>query len=241
MTTLTPAPSATVSVRPTPRVALFAVVAAQFVLMFAAFGVLATSINWPQSLDLSAAQALPLITEQAGPVALGYTLYFLSAFLLIPLAVLTHLALQARTAGGVWLNVAATFGVLAGLLKLLGIVRWLVAMPALANAYATGNDSTRAAAAVMYDALNNYAGGVGEVLGVQLFAGLWTLMVSLVILRLPRGRMLGGAGLVSAALLLAALAQVYGADLGGLILTIQGLLWQFWLLALGVTFLRARR
>lgn len=240
MTTLTPAHPETTAVRSTPCVALFAVAAAQFVLMFAAFAVLATGINWPQSLDLSAAQALPLIRERAGAVALGYTLYFLSAFLLIPLVVLTHRVLQARTGGGAFLTVAVTLGALAGVLKLLGIVRWLVAMPTLAATYADGNEATRAAVAVMYDALNNYAGGIGEVLGVQLFAGIWTLMVSLVLFRLPRGRALGAAGLVAGALLLAGLAEVFGADLGPA-LTVSGVFWQVWLLALGLTFLRARR
>lgn len=73
---------------PRPRAALFAVAATQFVLMFGAAGVLSSGLGWPQSLDLPAAQALPLIHEQASTVALGYSLYFLSAFLLIPLAVM---------------------------------------------------------------------------------------------------------------------------------------------------------
>lgn len=231
-----PAPSA----RPAPRLALFAAATAQFALMFGAFGVLASAIDWPQSLDLPAARALPLIREQAGAVAAGYSLYFLSAFLLVPLSVLLHRVLKERVGAGAFLNVAATLGVAAGVLKLLGIVRWLVAMPALAAAYTTGDDATRAAVTVMYDTLNNYAGGVGEALGVQLFAGLWTLMVSAVLWTLPRGRALATGGFAAGALLLAGLAGVYGADLGP-VLTVQGVVWQFWLFALGLTFLRARR
>ncbi|MFB9990891.1 DUF4386 domain-containing protein [Deinococcus oregonensis] len=224
--------------RSVARLALFGTVAAQFALMFGAFGVLASSINWPQSLDLPASQALPLIQAQSGGIALGYSLYFLSAFLLIPLTVLLHRVLRQRTVHFTTLHLAGVLGVGAGVLKLLGIVRWLAAMPALAATYAAGDASTRTAVGVMYDTLNNYAGGVGETLGVQLFAGLWTLLISLVVFRLPRGRVLGAAGLASGLLLLLGLTELFGTDLGP-VLTVQGIVWQVWLLALGVTFLRA--
>lgn len=237
MTTLTPARPDTP--RSTARVALFATAATQFVLMFGAFGVLAPSIDWPQSLDLPPQQALPLITQQAPAVALGYSLYFLSALLLVPLAVLVRRALAERFGSSALLTATVALGVAAGVLKLLGIVRWLVAMPALAATYASGDDATRAAVSVMYETLNNYAGGVGEVLGVQIFSGLWTLLVSAALWRLPRGRALAVFGGVSGALLLAGLTSVFGTDLGPL-LTVSGILWQFWLLALGITFLRAR-
>lgn len=148
--------------------------------------------------------------------------------------------MKERDGSSAFLSVTVTLGALAGVLKLLGIVRWLVAMPALAASYVSGGEASQATVAVMYDILNNYAGGVGEALGVQLFAGLWTLLVSVVLFRLPRGRVLGTAGLVASALLLAGLTELFGTDLGP-VLTVSGVFWQVWLLALGLTFLRARR
>ena len=64
-------------------------------------------------------------------------------------------------------------------------------MPALATLYIdpTISTGTRESIAVVYLALNDYAGSVGEVLGVSLFAGLWLAIVSLRILQtrvLPR-------------------------------------------------------
>jgi Domain of unknown function (DUF4386) len=63
--------------------------------------------------------------------------------------------------------------------------------------------------------LNDYAGSVGEVLGVRLFAGLWLAIVSVQILQtrvLPRW--LGFLGLVSASLLGVQLARLFGVILG---------------------------
>ncbi|WP_027483345.1 DUF4386 family protein [Deinococcus pimensis] len=236
--TSTPVTPTAATARPTDRTALLAVTATQFVSMFGAFFVLSAAIDWPASLDLPPERALPLVHAQASGVALGYTLYFLSAFLLVPLAVLARRVLETIGARGALLEAATALGVLAGALKLLGIVRWLVAMPALASAYASGDAGTREIVAVTYRTLNDYAGGVGEVLGVSLFSGLWTVLVGLLLTRLPRGRALGVTGVVSGALLLAGLAGVYGADLGP-ILTVSGIAWQIWLVALAVTLLRA--
>ncbi|PNY79805.1 DUF4386 family protein [Deinococcus koreensis] len=240
MTTLTSTRPDAPAVRPAPRLALFATAAAQFVLMLGAFGVLSSAIGWPQSLDLPAAEALPLIRERGGAVALGYSMYFVSAFLLVPLSVLIHRMLGEQDGDSTVLNITAALGVTAGVLKLLGIVRWLVAMPALAATYAGGDGATQAAASVMYETLNTYAGGVGEALGVQLFAGLWTVMVSAALWRRPGARALALGGFASGGLLLAGLAGVFGADLGP-VLTVSGIAWQVWLLSLGLNFLRARR
>jgi len=94
---------------------------------------------------------------------------------------------------------------------------------------------------VAYESFNSYAGGVGEVLGVALLSGLWTLLVGLAIWRqaTPLPRWLGLFGLVAALLLLAALPGVYGVELGPLLI-VQGFAWQFWLLTLGILLLRKR-
>jgi hypothetical protein len=210
---------------------------AQFAAMWTAFGVLAPSIDWPASLDLAPADALPLIRDQAGPVFWGYASYFLHAVLLIPLAVvLRHTLRMAPTLGGV----AVALGLLAGFAKALGIVRWLVLMPGLAAAHAdpATSEAARAAIEVVYQAFNAYAGGVGEVVGVGLLAGLWTGLLSVSLLRLG-ALWLGLAGLVAAAGLLSTLPSVAGLE-SPMLLTLSGILWQLWTAALAVWHLRAR-
>jgi hypothetical protein len=212
----------------------------QFVLQYVTLGVLGTTINWPASLDEPASVALPLVVAQSTAVAWGYTSYFVSALLLIPIALLMHRVLAREDRA--MLTVATGFGVLAGFAKILGIGRWLFLMPALATAYIDpqASTATRDAIAVAYEAFNNYAGGVGEILGVTLLAGIWTALLSFVLLRSAHvPRWIGYFGLVAALLLVVGAADVYGVELGP-ILIVQGVVWQFWMLALGVRLLRAR-
>lgn len=217
----------------------------QFAVFIVALVVLGSAINWPASLDEPASVALPLIREQAGAVALGYTSYFISALLLAPISLLLGRILRDQQAA--LMTVAAGFGLLASFAKLLGISRWLVMMPSLANTYIDPQASaaTRDATVVVYNAFNQYAGGVGEVLGVALFTGLWTGIVSVALLRqasaqrLPRW--LGFVGLIAAALVLVPLVEVYGLDPGPMLI-VSGVVWQLWMIAMGTLLLvRARK
>lgn len=233
------------AVSPSPVAARVAagMLIAQFVLMFAALFILGGAINWPASLDEPASVLLPLIVEQAGAVALGYSSYFLSALLLAPIALLLYVVGGAER-GRATLLVAAGLGALASFAKLLGISRWLLMMPLLAQAYVDpgASEATRAAISVTFDAFNNYAGGVGELVGVSLLSGLWTLLVSAALLRgsALAPRWMGWLGLLAGALLLVAVVGAFGVDVGP-ILIIQGLAWQLWLLALGIFLLRRPR
>lgn len=212
---------------------------AQFAAMWGAFLILLPAINWPASLGEPASVLLPLILDQAGPVFAGYASYLLHALLLVPLAVLLRHSLSM---GPVLGGVAIALGVLAGFAKALGIARWLVLMPGLAAAFAdpATPDAARAAIPVVFDAFNAYAGGVGEVLGVGLLAGLWTVLLGVALLRLGgAARVLGLLGFVAAALLFATLPSVVGIE-SPVLLTLSGIVWQLWTAAVAVWHLRAR-
>ena len=207
----------------------------QFATMWGAFFTLAPSINWPASLDEPPAIILPLILDQSGAVFAGYLSYLIHALALIPLAILLRDALRLDGAMG---QAVITLGVLAGFAKALGITRWLFLMPGLATAYTdpAASGSTQDAIAVVYEAFNAYAGGVGELLGVGFFAAVWTLVISVAALR--RGwTLIGYSGFGSAALLLSTLLSVVGIE-SPLMLTLSGILWQFWTVALAVTIWR---
>jgi hypothetical protein len=207
----------------------------QFVTMWGAFLILAPAINWPASLDEPPAVILPLILDQSGAVFAGYLSYLIHALALIPLAILLRGTLRLEGAMG---RAIVTFGVLAGFAKMLGIIRWLFLMPGLATAYTdpAATPATKDAIAVVYEAFNAYAGGVGELLGVGLFTGIWTIVISVAVLR--RGwTVIGYAGLGAAALLLSTLLSVVGIE-SPIMLTLSGILWQFWTLALAITIWR---
>jgi Domain of unknown function (DUF4386) len=209
---------------------------AESLLIFVPLTVLGSAINWPKSLSDPAAKILPLLVENASAVRFGYLVYLIYSILFWAIASLTIQVLSNEETDSIWLRVANGFGIASVVARCLGIIRWLVAMPALATLYTdpTISTGTRESIAVVYRALNDYAGSVGEVLGVSLFAGLWLAIVSVRILQtriLPRW--LGFLGLVSATLLGVQLARLFGVDLGAFISVSVSVL-QLWFLAMGI-------
>jgi Domain of unknown function (DUF4386) len=209
---------------------------AESLLIFVPLTVLGSAINWPKSLSDPADKILPLLVENASAVRFGYLVYLVYSILFWAIASLTIRVLSDDEPDSIWLRVANGFGIASAVTRCLGIIRWLVAMPALATLYTdpTISTGTRESIAVVYRALNDYAGSVGEVLGVSLFAGLWLAIVSVRILQtriLPRW--LGFLGLVSATLLGVQLARLFGVDLGAFISVSVSVL-QLWFLAMGI-------
>lgn len=203
----------------------------QFAAMWGAFFILAPAINWPASLDQPPAEILPLILDQSSAVFAGYLSYLIHALLLIPIAALMPAALRLDQGPG---RAALLFGGLAGFAKALGITRWIFLMPGLAAAYTApgAEDATKAAIAVVYEAFNAYAGGVGEILGVGLFAGIWTLILSSGLIA-SGSRIIGWAGVLAAVMLFTTLPSVIGIE-NPILLTLSGIVWQFWTLALAI-------
>jgi hypothetical protein len=211
-------------------------------LIFIPLTVLGGAINWPQSLGDPADKMLPLIVQNAAAVRFGYLVYLLYSILFGVVALLLVRVLSQEQSDSVWLRVATGFGIASMIARCLGIIRWLVAMPALAILYvdASTSTATRESIAVVYRFLNDYAGSVGEVLGVSLFAGLWLVIVSLKIFQtklLPDW--LGFLGLVSATLLFVQLAELFGIDLGAFISVSVSVL-HLWFLVTGIALLRWR-
>jgi Domain of unknown function (DUF4386) len=209
---------------------------AESLLIFVPLSVLGSAINWPKSLSDPADKILPLLVEHASAVRFGYLVYLVYSILFWAIASLTIRVLSDDESDSIWLRVANGFGIASAVARCLGIIRWLVAMPALATLYTdpTISTGTRESITVVYRALNDYAGSVGEVLGVSLFAGLWLAIVSVRILQtriLPRW--LGFLGLLSATLLAVQLARLFGIDLGAFISVSVSIL-QLWFLAVGI-------
>ena len=113
-------------------------------------------------------------------------------------------------------------------------------MPALATSFVdpATSEGSRAALAAIYEAFNAYAGGVGEILGVGLFAGTWTILISAALIRSGL-RILGSAGVAAAILLFSTLPSVIGVE-SPVLLTLSGIVWQLWTFALAIFLWRRR-
>lgn len=136
---------------------------------------------------------------------------------MVPVAVL----LGRRLPDGPAAALSVQVGVLAGLVQVIGLLRWPFAVPALVDADPA-----------VFAVLHSYLGtGLGETLG-YLLTGAWTLLV-LVALRGPRW--FGALGAVSAVAILAGLLvplDVPGTDLANFV---GYLLWSAWMVCLALT------
>jgi hypothetical protein len=129
---------------------------------------------------------------------------------------------------------SAGFGVLAGLVQALGLLRWVMLVPALAAMYTApgATELQQANAAAIFEAANAYLGmGVGEHMG-YLFTALWTATVAALIRN--RWRVMAWLALPLAAGVAAGMLEPFGVPYSGLINTIAFSIWPLWALALGV-------
>ncbi len=208
-------------------------------LSFAPVAILGAAIGWPASLRNPAAQQLAAIAAQPDGVAFGYAVYLLYSILIAPVMI----GLAARTFGGLSQPLAATvvvFGALSALARAIGILRWLTVMPPLATAHANADPALRNQIEWLFIGLNDYGGGIGEVLGVSIFmaVSVGTLAAG-ALLRGGLPRWLAVLGLLSALLLAGlALPALRGPDWVPVAAAVS--LLSVWMLAAGVWLLRAR-
>jgi Domain of unknown function (DUF4386) len=207
-------------------------------LIFVPLAVLGGAIGWPASLGDPAAVALPRLLENEGAVRFGYLVYLAYSVLFLPVAIWTTRTLT-RGDDSPLARVAVGFAVASTLARCIGILRWLTAMPALAQTYvATPEGAPRDALAAVYDALNDFGGGIGEVLGVSLFAVGW-LACTVVAARRVAGApgWLLAAGAFAAAALALPLVELAGIDAGPLT-SVGTTMLQLWFLAAAVVVVR---
>jgi hypothetical protein len=206
--------------------------------------VLSSTFDWPDILRKPADVVLPAFV--AGGNSLVWT-WFATAWaygvLLVPMLLLTA-ALDRRH--DLALRVATYAGAVSVVLSLIGFLRWVFVVPALARSYVGGDATTRAAVDAAWTAQHQLGGALlGEHLG-QLLAIGWSLTLSVVIVRsrvLPRW--LGMAGLAVSAVYLLNQGDVLATAVPGFpVWDLAGLIgstgWGLWVAALGVTVLLRR-
>src|SRR5918997_3892198 len=168
-------------------------------------------------------------------VAIWYG-FMLTAVLFVPLAVLVHKALARQDTP--YMAVATAFRAIAGVVRFLGLVRWLFLVPYLADTYLApaSSGATREAVAVVFQAFNQYAGvAVGENLG-YLFTGPWTVLVALAMFGspLPLRRRLALLGMVSAVGVFVGTLEPVGFEPAADIVVVGYILWSIWLALFGI-------
>jgi hypothetical protein len=206
--------------------------------------ILSSTFNWPDILREPPQVVLPAFV--AGGTSLVWTWFAVAwtyAILLVPILLLP--AALGRRDDPV-LRAATFVGAASVLLSLIGFLRWVFVVPALAGSYAAGDPTTQAAVAAAWMAQHQFGGALlGEHLG-QLLAIGWSITISVIILRsrmLPRW--VGWAGLVASVLYLFNQGDILATAVPGFpVFDLAGFagstLWAIWLIALGVAVLRTR-
>lgn len=213
-------------------------------IFYCAFYILGSSIDWPGSLGLPATEALPLIASNQTAVFAGYYLYMFASLLFVAVA----MALRSAFANddplvNLMLDIAVGFAIVSASMRALGILRWLFAMPALAETYFNSMDSDVLIDMVTsnFDLLNNYAGQAGEHLGVQLTGAMFLGAAALAFVRHPAVPKAFSIWLIISAMLFIPWPTFFGFDGGAVFLTLNGMTYSLWAMAFGVYLIRVAR
>jgi Domain of unknown function (DUF4386) len=207
----------------------------------ATFALLGKRFNYPDILRRPTAEILERFRAGGPGLILLWWTFMSSGLLLIAGAVLLGQVL-----GFGWIvPVATTIGVLAGLVQMLGLLRWVYVVPALARAYTdpTLAPEQREVHAAVFRALHQYLGvGVGEHLG-YLFTGIWSGLVGIAVVgggtALPTW--VGWPGIAIGAGLVVGSAEFLGPNeeqgwgLAGVAIPFLYIAWSLWLLAMGIS------
>jgi hypothetical protein len=205
----------------------------------ATFALLGKRFGYPDILRRPATEILDRFRAGGSPLILLWWMFMLSGLLLIPAVVLLGQALGFT--GIVPLAVSA--GVLAGLVQMLGLLRWVYLVPSLArmNADPALERGQREANVAVFRAMHQYLGiGVGEHLG-YLFTGLWSVLTGAAIVGTELvPAWMGWVGIVVGAGLIVGSVEFLGRDqedgwaLAGTAIPILYIVWSLWLLAIGI-------
>ena len=205
----------------------------------ATFALLGKRFEYPNILRRPANEILDRFRAGGSSLILLWWMFMLSGLLLIPAVVLLG---QALGFTGI-VPLAVTVGVLAGLVQMLGLLRWVYLVPSLArmNADPALESGQREANVAVFRAMHQYLGvGVGEHLG-YLFTGIWSVLIGVAIAGeglLPTW--MGWAGIVIGAGLIVGSAEFLGPNeeqgwsLADAAVPILYIAWSLWLLAMGV-------
>ncbi|GAA3189838.1 DUF4386 family protein [Nonomuraea roseoviolacea] len=187
-----------------------------------AFVGLGLTFGYPDVLSRPPAEILAAFAAHQPAISAWFVLLALGAGTLVPAAVL----LGRRLPDGPAAALSVHAGVLAGVVQVLGLLRWPFAVPSLTRA------ADPRAAETVFAALHAYLGtGVGETLGYLLTAA-WTVLVLAALPRPPRWfAALGGASALAVAAGVLAPLGVPGADLANFAGYVA---WSVWALCLAV-------
>lgn len=203
------------------------------------FVLLGVTFNYPAILREPTDSVLTAYQQGGTTLILNWYGMALSAFMLIPLAILVHKNLHTTAQDHPVLLIATVFGVLAGAVQFLGFIRWPFMVQYLANTYLNPATTSTARESIdlIFQSFNYYAGvGIGENMGYLLTA-LWTILLAATMFR--TARFLAMLGIISGVGVMLGILEPFGVEAAGMVNAIAYIVWAIWLVAVGVYVLRS--
>ena len=222
-----------------PRLVAGTLLVAAPAVFMAGFTGLQMSFGYPDILRHPAGEVLAKFAAGGLDLHVYWYLMFGSALALVAATISTGVLLFERDRLVASLSIG--FGAIAGLVQALGLLRWVILMPSLAAHYVAPDATAMSQAmdAAIFDFANQFLGvGVGEHVG-YLFTALWTVTVSMLLLK--DHRILGLSGIAIAAGVAFGLLEPAGVELAATVVAIAFSLWAVWALLVGVQVLRGDR
>ncbi len=205
-------------------------------LIFAAgFTGLQMTFDYPDILRHPAGEVLVRFASAGADLHIYWYAMMTAALGMIPASIASGLHFAKRDT--LLASLALGFGVLAGLVQALGLIRWVILVPGLAANYVApgAREMDQAITASVFEATNLYLGlGVGEHLG-YLFTGVWTLLISALLF--ADRRLLSLIGFALSLAVMAGMLEPFGVPMAASINAVGYSLWALWSLALGVSLL----
>ncbi len=211
------------------------------ILFMGAFTMLQINFEYPDILRQPAITVMEKFAAGGSGLIANWYAMVVSAILFIPISIMLHPFLVKEDS--ILMPLATTFGVIAGVVQMLGFIRWPFLVPTLASTYLdpSASEATRAAIEVTFTAFNQYAGvGIGEHLGF-VFTALWSIFIGIAMMSsLHFSKWLGWMGIISAVGILLGILEPAGVPFVGLINAIAYIFWAIWMVIAGVYLLRSK-
>lgn len=206
------------------------------------FSILGVIFDYPNILRQPTGQVLTMFKQGGSTLIATWYAFAIAALLMIVVAKLIQQILQDEHKH--LTSIATTFGVLAGISQVLGLIRWVFIVPILADAYTDSNSSeaTKSAAVMVFQGFHQYAGvAIGEHLG-QLFTALWIVLISIAMLNSTIFRRWQGfVGIAISAMMMLGLVEgfatviTFNVGIFGVLTPIAFILLSIWMISLGVS------
>lgn len=209
------------------------------------YTILTVIFDYPDILRQDAGSILTRFHEGGGQLV---GTWFAFAILGLPLIPAFQLIGQQLENKSVWARTATTIGIAGLIVQMIGLLRWTFVVPVLADNYVHTTDVAANAAAVSsFSTMHQFAGVLmGEHLG-QLFTIIWTIIISVTLVKLKWfPKWMGWLGVISSFIYLLGQAELFATvipgfpvwDMAGFI---GSTLWLIWMVIAGILFIRKKQ